>query len=81
MDINQVKKEMEQLAESHREEFEAASAHIFTHPELAFHEKEAQKTLCDLLERHGFQVQRKAGSLETAFVAEYDSKKPGKTFA
>ena len=42
MDINQVKKEMEQLAESHREEFEAASAHIFAHPELAYHETLAQ---------------------------------------
>ena len=56
MDLTQVKHEIETLAEKHRDEFEVVSAYIFAHPELAFHEKEAQKTLCDLLERHGFQV-------------------------
>lgn len=81
MNLNEVKKELETLAESHREEFEAVSAHIFENPELAYEEKEAQKTLCDLLEKYGFTVTRKAGSLDTAFIAEYDSKKPGKTFA
>lgn len=81
MNLNEVKKELETLAESHREEFEAVSAHIFENPELAYEEKEAQKTLCDLLEKHGFTVTRGAGSLDTAFIAEYDSKKPGKTFA
>ena len=77
MDLNQAKHELEALSDSHKEEFEAVSAHIFENPELAYHEKEAQKTLCDLLENHGFSVTRGAGSLDTAFVAEYDSKKPG----
>lgn len=81
MNVNEGKHEIAALADAHREEFEAVSAHIFENPELAYHEKEAQKTLCELLERHGFAVTRGAGSLDTAFVAEYDSGKPGKTFA
>ncbi len=81
MDLTQVKHELEALAEAHREEFEAVSACIFAHPELAYHEKLAQDQLCSLLEKHGFDVQRGAGSLDTAFVAEYKSGKPGITFA
>lgn len=81
MNLKEVKHEIEALAESHRAEFEEVSAHIFDNPELAYQEKEAQKILCDLLEKYGFEVTRGAGSLDTAFIAEYDSKKPGKTFA
>ena len=81
MDLTQVKHELEALAEAHREEFEAVSACIFAHPELAYHEKFAQDQLCSLLEKQGFDVQRGAGSLDTAFVAEYKSGKPGMTFA
>ena len=81
MDLTQVKHEIETLAEKHRDEFETVSACIFAHPELAYHETLAQDQLCGLLEKHGFKVQRGAGSLETAFVAEYRSGKPGMTFA
>lgn len=73
MDLTQVKHEIESLAEAHKDEFEAVSAYIFAHPELAYHEKLAQEQLCGMLEKHGFQVQRGAGSLDTAFVAEYRS--------
>ena len=81
MELTQVKHEIETLAEKYRDEFEAVSAYIFAHPELAYHEMLAQDQLCGLLEKHGFKVQRGAGSLETAFVAEYQSGKPGMTFA
>ena len=81
MELTKVKHEIEELAEAYKAELEAVSAHIFSNPELAYKEKTAQDTLCKLLEAHGFQVQRGAGSLETAFVAEYDSKRPGMTFA
>ena len=79
MELTQVKHEIETLAEKHRDEFETVSACIFAHPELAYHETLAQDQLCGLLEKHGFKVQRGAGSLETAFVAEYRSGKPGMT--
>ncbi len=81
MDMIQVKHEIEALAELHREEFEAVSAFIFDHPELGCEEKLGQDALCTLLEKHGFDVQRGYGSLDTAFVAEYNSGKPGMTFA
>lgn len=81
MENDRMKQEMVRLADSHREELLSVSAHIFANPELAFGEFDAQKTLCELLERHGFTVTRGVGSLETAFEAVFDSKKPGKTFA
>lgn len=81
MDLTQMKHEIEALTEGHKEEFEAVSACIFAHPELAYQEKTAQNELCRLLERHGFEVERGAGSLDTAFVAEYKTGKPGITFA
>lgn len=81
MDMIQIKHEIETLTDAHREEFEAVSAFIFDHPELGCEEKLGQDALCTLLEKHGFDVQRGYGSLETAFVAEYRSGKPGMTFA
>lgn len=81
MDITQVKHEIEALADAHKEEFEAVSAFIFDHPELGCEEKLAQDALCNLLETHGFDVTRGVGSLDTAFIAEYKSGKPGITFA
>ena len=39
MDMTGMKHEIEALAEAHREEFEAVSACIFEHPELAFQER------------------------------------------
>ena len=81
MDMIQIKHEIEALTDAHREEFEAVSAFIFDHPELGCEEKLGQDALCILLEKHGFDVQRGYGSLDTAFVAEYKSGKPGMTFA
>ena len=62
MELTQVKHEIETLAEKYRNEFETVSAYIFAHPELAYHETLAQDQLCGLLEKHGFKVQRGAGS-------------------
>ena len=52
MELTQVKHEIETLAEKYRDEFEAVSAYIFAHPELAYHEMLAQDQLCGLLEKH-----------------------------
>ena len=75
MDMIQIKHEIEALTDAHREEFEAVSAFIFDHPELGCEETLGQDALCTLLEKHGFDVQRGYGSLDTAFVAEYKSGK------
>lgn len=53
--------------------------YIFDNPELGLEEYKAQKILCDYLEENGFKVERGVGSLETAFIATYNSGKPGKT--
>ena len=45
MELTQVKHEIETLAEKYRDEFEAVSAYIFAHPELAYHEMLAQDQL------------------------------------
>lgn len=46
---------------------------IFDHPEMGFEEKYACLRLTDWLEKNGWQVDRGAGNLETAFRAEYVS--------
>src|SRR5690625_4026727 len=52
------------------EEFLAASEHIADHPEIAFEEHEARRTLSTWLQARGFEVEDVAG-LETEFVARY----------
>ncbi|MDR9391427.1 MAG: M20 family metallopeptidase [Trueperaceae bacterium] len=47
----------------------ALSHRIHAHPEIRFEEHRASAWLTDALEREGFEVQRPAGGLETAFVA------------
>ena len=56
MDMTGMKHEIEVLTEADREEFEAVSACIFEHPELAFQERGQQNGMMQLLERHGFSV-------------------------
>lgn len=43
---------------------------IHHNPEIGFEEHEASRLLCDLLEEHGFAVQRGASGMATAFLAE-----------
>ncbi|CAH0033159.1 unnamed protein product [Clonostachys rhizophaga] len=47
---------------------------IHSHPELLFHEHHAHDVLTAYLEQRGFEVQRAAFGLETAFTASYGSK-------
>ncbi len=56
-----------QAIESLREELVATSLDIHAHPELNYQEHHAAALLADSLERHGFQVERGIGGVETAF--------------
>ncbi len=47
------------------------SRQIHSNPELAMEERQAAALLIDRLEEHGFQVERGAGGLETAFLASW----------
>jgi amidohydrolase len=50
-------------------ELEQVGREIHAHPELGFQEVQAAGLLCDLLERHGFAVQRGIAGMATAFEA------------
>ncbi|CAI6085892.1 M20 family metallopeptidase [Cohnella sp. JJ-181] len=62
-------------------ELREIASYIAAHPELGHEERLAASRLADALERLGFAVTRGTLGLETAFVAEYRSAKPGPTVA
>ncbi len=64
-----------------RDEFVQISDAIHRAPELAFQEFKSAALLCDTLAAHGFDVQRGAGGLETAFRAEASGAGEGPTIA
>jgi amidohydrolase len=53
---------------------------IHHHPEIGYEEKRSSGLLCDLLERHGFAVQRGASGMDTAFIADAGREGPGVAF-
>jgi amidohydrolase len=59
----------------------ASSHDIHANPELAFREHRASARLSDELEQGGFEVERSAGGLPTAFRASYSGGEPGPTLA
>ena len=56
-----------QAIENLRDELVETSLDIHAHPELNYQEHHAAALLADSLERHGFQVERGIGGVETAF--------------
>lgn len=61
------------------EEFWQVAEYIHANPELVFEEVKSSKALCDLLEKHGFAVQRGYCDLPTAFRAVKEGKPGGPT--
>lgn len=55
--------------EEHSDALVALSKDIHAHPEIAFEEHRSSAAIEDFLEARGFDVQRGAGGLDTAFVA------------
>jgi aminobenzoyl-glutamate utilization protein B len=62
--------------ESHEAEFRAAALHLHEFAEPAWQEVRSAGLLADLMERHGFRVQRGVAGLPTAFVASWGSGQP-----
>ncbi len=60
-----------------REELVCLSREIFDHPELGYEEEYAAARHIELLERHGFKVEREYLGIKTGFRAEYRASKPG----
>lgn len=67
--------------ELHRNEISTLCQYIFENPELGFNEYKASEALSDFLSKHGFEVQRNIGGLETAFRAEKKGTRPGPKIA
>src|SRR5215510_4635738 len=58
-----------QAVDTLQQELVDISLDIHAHPELNYQEYHAAGVLADALERHGFQVERRVGGVETAFRA------------
>lgn len=61
--------------------FFETSDYIYYNPELGNEEKRSSQKLIDLLEEHGFTVEKGIVGRETAFIAVFDSQKPGQSVA
>jgi amidohydrolase len=64
-----------------RDEIIELSRNIHAHPELCFEEHASAGFITELLERHGFDIERGTGGLETAFRATFEGREPGPTVA
>lgn len=62
--------------EPYKKELEQLNACIWDYAELKFAEFRSAKAMTDLLEAHGFTVQKGVAHMPTAYVAEYGSGKP-----
>lgn len=71
MNADEAKKRALAAVAEARGELTEISLDIHSHPELAMQEKRASARLAEALESHGFQVERGAFGLETAFRASW----------
>lgn len=77
MEINTIKKEAENCIEEKKEELWRLARYLWENPEYNFEEYKSSRAVWELLETFGFEVEKGICGLDTAFRAEYDSKKPG----
>jgi amidohydrolase len=80
MSLDALKKDVESLVDSMREELLSLSHAIHAEPELALEEVKAAARLTAGVESHGIQAQREAFGLKTAYAAEF-GKQSGPTIA
>lgn len=73
--------EVKKALDAARQELVDVSMDIHDHPELNYEEVHASAVLSDLLERHGFAVERGAGGVPTAFRATVEGTGDGPTIA
>lgn len=79
MDLEAMKTKVQAEIDKYQDEFWQTAEYIHANPELRFEEFKAAKALCDLLENHGFEVQRGYCELPTAFRAVKEGKSGGPT--
>jgi len=68
-DVNGLKRTVMDAVEARRDELVRIADTLHAHPELAFEERQAAALLSEVLEEHGFAVERQVADLETSFVA------------
>lgn len=74
-----MKAQVQQQIDVYMDEFWQTAEYIHANPELKFEEFKASKALCDLLEKHGFAVERGYCDMPTAFRAVKEGKAGGPT--
>lgn len=65
-----------ELPEAMAQELIALNAKIWDYAELKFEETRSAQAMVEVLERHGFSVQKGMAHMPTAYIAEYGSGKP-----
>ena len=70
-------KTIQERVEAIRPEIRAVAHQIHEDPELGLQEFHAVAALTELLEKHGFAIEKNVCGLETAFIASYKGAKPG----
>lgn len=76
-----MKNTIHETIDSYADRFKQISAFIGENPELGMEEFLASEKLTSELEYHGFNVARGVLDIPTAFLAKYESAKPGPTIA
>ena len=79
MDTLDLKNEISSFIDSQHESLWELSNYIYNHAEIGFNEYITSKKLIEVLKNDGFEVEEKAGGLDTAFIATFSStedKKP-----
>ncbi len=76
-----MKEKIQALALEYKEALIQLSDQIYDHPELGYEEFQSCKLHEDMLEKSGFQVERKFLGIDTAFKATYASNQEGPTIA
>lgn len=77
MEVRKLKEQAGNAVDSVTNELVELSREIQSHPETAYEEFQAASWITDVLERHGFEVQRGLAGVETAFVARLAGKAAG----
>ncbi len=72
--MKEIKQQIMQDVDALADELHALSKKLYENPEIAFEERQSCELLSSYLETQGFEVERGAGGVETAFYA----KRPGK---
>ncbi len=75
-EVSAVSKTITEWIDQNQAEVIAASDAVWCRAETAMREKESAAVLADLLEKHGFAVERGVAGMPTAFTAAYGASKP-----